>query len=81
MTPERCLRRFRAVWFIRYPVCRTASNTALRVASLTCSGLLNALLTVAVETPATIATSLIFIVLLVICFQFLEIANRALKKG
>jgi len=48
--------------FILYPVDFAACKTVERVASLTVSGLLRALETVAVETPANFATSLIVIV-------------------
>ena len=49
--------KFRAARFTRYPVTLTASKTASRVALLTTDGLLKALDIVAVETPATFATS------------------------
>jgi hypothetical protein len=52
-----CIRRFCAMALAVYPVCAMAAVTLLRVLSATFSGFLIARLTVAIETPASFATS------------------------
>ena len=55
----RNVRRLRAATLGAYPVSRTTASTRRRVSSDTCSGRLNTRDTVAVETPASAATSMI----------------------